>query len=216
MKKQAGEPTPTNKYKSVTLAGWGVRVAPQCDAHRVETDDALKLLDEKLQEAERLIPLRQTKALKAGVTFWVEWERDTGAAVYHPSPVWLRQNRLNPDKARCVELSNVPHFVNWTRTDQPMMILHELAHALHHQVLGHDYKPIRQAFDTAKQAKIYEAVPYVHGGKRKAYALQNEQEYFAELSEAYFGRNDYFPYTRRDLQGHDAQGCRMVQEAWNK
>ena len=32
-------------------------------------------------------------------------------------------------------------------------------------------------------------VAYVHGGKKRAYALNNAQEYFAELTETYFGKN---------------------------
>ena len=37
----------------------------------------------------------------------------------------------------------------------------------------------------------------------RAYALTTPQEYFAEGTEAFFGRNDFFPYDRAELRRHD-------------
>ena len=48
----------------------------------------------------------------------------------------------------------------------------------------------------------------------RAYAMNNVAEYFAELSEAYFGLNDYHPFTRGQLEAHDPEGLRAVAEAW--
>ena len=55
---------------------------------------------------------------------------------------------------------------------------------------------------------------YVRGGKLKAYALTNSAEYFAELSEAYFGRNDYAPFDRAELEAFDPAGYAVVEGAW--
>ena len=46
------------------------------------------------------------------------------------------------------------------------------------------------------------------------YALTNAKEYFAELSEAYFGRNDFYPFTRKELEKHDPAGYRLMRETW--
>jgi hypothetical protein len=42
---------------------------------------------------------------------------------------------------------------------------------------------------------LYDKVRYIHGGEKKAYATTDPKEYFAEISEAYFGKNDFYPFT---------------------
>ena len=44
--------------------------------------------------------------------------------------------------------------------------------------------------------------------------VKNAAEYFAELSEAYFGKNDFFPFTRDQLEKHDPVGFEMLKKAW--
>jgi hypothetical protein len=41
------------------------------------------------------------------------------------------------------------------------------------------------------------------------------QEYFAEGSEAFFGRNDFQPFTREELERHDPELARLLQRLWN-
>ena len=57
-------------------------------------------------------------------------------------------------------------------------------------------------------------VEFVTGGKRKAYAKTNRAEYFAELTEAYFGKNDFYPFTRAELEKHDPVGFKLMKDAW--
>jgi hypothetical protein len=96
------------------------------------------------------------------------------------------------------------------------MVLHELAHAYHFLVLGERHPEIAAAYRQAVASRSYESVDYFGGGKRRAYALVDEKEYFAELSEAYFCRNDYYPFTRADLQRHDPLGYELLQRVWGK
>jgi hypothetical protein len=42
------------------------------------------------------------------------------------------------------------------------------------------------------------------------------QEYFAELSEAYWGKNDFYPFTRSELLQHDPLGYEAVKRAWHE
>jgi predicted esterase len=44
--------------------------------------------------------------------------------------------------------------------------------------------------------------------------LTNAQEFFAELSESYFGRNDFFPFDREELERHDPESARLVRGLW--
>jgi hypothetical protein len=162
------------------------------------------------------MPATRLAALRR-VWIWVEWEKKKdGAAEFHPSAQWLKSHGYNPEKAGHIELSNTRNFVAWSRSAQPWMVLHELAHAYHHLVLGEDCKSIEAAYKQAVDKKLYESVAYCGGGKQKAYALTNAKEYFAELSEAYFGRNDFFPFVRGDLKKHDPQGFQRMEQIWGK
>ena len=49
----------------------------------------------------------------------------------------------------------------------------------------------------------------------RAYALTNPQEYFAECTEAYFSRNDFYPYNREELMQHDADVAVLLEQLWD-
>ena len=40
-------------------------------------------------------------------------------------------------------------------------------------------------------------------------------EYFAELSEAYFGENDFYPFNREELKAFDLEGFEAIESLWN-
>ena len=101
----------------------------------------------------------------------------------------------------------------WTR-DQPWMVLHELAHGYHHKALGYDHAGVRKAYEAAKASGSYDTVLHINGQPRRHYALNNDQEYFAEATEAYFGTNDFFPFVRAELKKHDPEMFRVLAEAW--
>lgn len=134
---------------------------------------------------------------------------------YHVSPEWLKGAGLDPARAGSVEICNMGDYLTW-RAEQPWMTLHELAHALH-DMLGYERADLVEAFDAAHAKGLYGAVGHVlaePGVLRPAYALTNVREYFAELSEAYFGRNDFFPYTRAQLEAYDPAGFAVVERLW--
>jgi hypothetical protein len=207
---------PTVSYQRKILRGFRIYTSSKVALHQAEAAPALKLLDEKLQEITRIVPPDRLKRLQE-VALWVEWEnRKDGAAEYHISPDWLKANHYNPDKAKGVEIRNLLHFEKWTREDQPMMILHELAHSYYDRVLGIGNADVKAAYARAVKSRSYESVAYIHGQKLRAYALNNDQEYFAEITEAYFGHNDYYPFTREDLQRHDPMGYALMKKAWGE
>ena len=96
------------------------------------------------------------------------------------------------------------------------MMLHELAHAYHFRVLGVDHAGVKAAYKQAMERKLYDQVKYHNGKTMKAYAATNEREYFAELSEAYFGKNDFFPFNRDELRRHDPAGFKLMEATWEK
>jgi dipeptidyl-peptidase-4 len=48
----------------------------------------------------------------------------------------------------------------------------------------------------------------------RAYAMTTPQEYFAETTEAYFSRNDFFPFTREELKLHDPEMLALLEKLW--
>ena len=46
--------------------------------------------------------------------------------------------------------------------------------------------------------------------------MTNAKEYFAECSEAFFSRNDFFPFTHEELAQHDPEMFKLLQRLWNQ
>ncbi len=136
--------------------------------------------------------------------------------VFHPSAQWLRENGYNPAKARGIEVPSATKFMECWRDDQPWALMHEMAHAYQFLVLGEDHSVAQKAYRNAMDAGLYQSVEHAHGGKRKAYAATNYKEYFADLTEAYFGKNDFFPLTREDLKKYDPIGYKLMQMVWGQ
>ena len=176
-------------------------------------NQALKLLDDHLYRTGRVVPESALAKLRQ-IPIWVELAHPKHPCMcYHVSADWLRDNGMNPQKAGAVEIANVKNFLKWTH-EQPWMVLHELAHGYHHQVLGYDHKEIRACYEQARVFKSYESVLHWDGRKVRAYALTNDQEYFAELTEAYFGTNDFYPFVRAELKQHDPQMYQVLEKVW--
>ena len=201
---------PTSQYETRTIVEWTVRVNK--DLGEAGTAP-LALLEEKLREVVRRVPARPLAELRKvpiwlGVNDYVEKR-----ACYHPNAGWLKDHGLNVDKAKAVEIGCAAEFPRMIR-DQPMMVLHELAHAYHDRVLTFDHAEIRAAFAKAKEAGIYDSVPRRGGTREKAYAVSNHHEYFAEASEAWFGQNDFYPFVRDELREHDPALFKILEKIW--
>ncbi|MFZ4540840.1 MAG: hypothetical protein ACOYNL_03380 [Rickettsiales bacterium] len=197
------------------VEGWNIhyesalaRTAPEKLQH------ALQLLELKLTELNKVVPEKALAKLK-DVHFWVSANANNHSTVYHPSAQWLSSNGRNPAMAKGIQLQNIDNFLTDAKT-QPMAILHELAHAYHQRIGLRDQNRIMKAYQNAMEKGLYKKVTR-YGGRIKdvtAYAMNNEKEYFAELSEAYFGVNDYYPYTRDELEKYDPEGFTMLQAVW--
>jgi len=204
------------KYERQDTEGWTVFVnrrllTDQADLGR----QALRLLEAKLYEIRRVAPETACRELRK-VPIWLGVnDGHAPCAEYHPSREWLRKNGYNPDKAKCVEIGCAEKFLKWSK-QQPMMVLHELAHAYHHQVIGHDHGALRSAYKAALKSGIYDAVLCCDGRTKRAYAMTDVKEYFAELTECYFGTNDFYPFVRAELREHDPNGYRLIESLWAK
>lgn len=205
---------PISAYKIEYIHGFSILISPEVLRHKQEAGELIHELDFQLGEIVRVMPYKPLSAIRK-VQIWVEWNnRVNGAAEFHSSRKWLINNGYNPKKVGCVELSNVKNFINWSRDTQPWIVLHELAHAYQHFRLKNKQALIDATYKQAVDMKLYDSVDYISGTKKTAYAIKNQKEYFAELSESYFGRNDYYPYTRNELMVHDPKGYSLMVQVW--
>jgi dipeptidyl-peptidase-4 len=97
-----------------------------------------------------------------------------------------------------------------------MVVLHELAHAYHDQVLSFNDPRVIGAYKQAKDAGKYEKVLLYTGRYVRHYGLSNHKEYFAEGTEAYFNRNDFYPFVRAELKEYDPVFHDLLVEIWGK
>jgi hypothetical protein len=208
-------------YGLVSVAGFDVRVHEELLADKPLWDRVRTHLEADLDQFGGVLPGHAFAFLRDNVTIWAERERAhspigmSGRGMcYHPSREWLASNGVLPDKAGGIEIQRAQDFVDW-RANQPAMLLHEFAHAWMHRGPV-DRDAIEAAYAAAMEAGRYDAVAYnLSSGTRRAYAANNPMEYFAELTEAVFALNDYFPFTRRQLEAHDPDGFAVVKDAWH-
>ena len=98
----------------------------------------------------------------------------------------------------------------------PYVILHELAHAYHDQILSFENKEIIAAYQNAEKAGLYEKVLLYRGGKTRHYARTNHKEFFAEMTESYVGVNDFYPFVRAELEEHDPKTFALMENIWGE
>jgi hypothetical protein len=200
-------------YQALWIRGFRVCLAQGLeDADAGLAAQALAALDEDIEQVASSLPSSALAYLKR-VTIWLEHEQPFPGGVYHPSAGWLRNNGYPEAWAEGVMLGDAANYMSWVE-QQPAMVLHELAHAWHHQRLGYDHQGIQAAYEAAMESGIYDQVAYVSGGTQEAYAKTNKMEYFAELTESWFWSNDFYPFVRSELLEHDELGARMVEESW--
>lgn len=209
-------------YESRELAGFTIKVNREfIEKNPALLDRVLIQLHADLNEIAHLVPAPAAEALHS-VTVWVEIQglkavgHEGHGLCCHWSPRWLADHGLPVEKAGGVEIINPDDYLTWRR-GQPYMLFHEFAHAYHWRIAGKDDE-IGRVYKVAMDKHLYDAVPRNSlplGQTTKAYAATNDHEYFAELSEAYFAVNDFYPYTREQLRAHDPEGLALVERLWN-
>jgi hypothetical protein len=204
------------------VAGWQVHIQTRLlETEGTATEHAMTLLEKMLDEIVRVVPADAVKEMQK-VPLYVSpaYKAGSSGAEFHPAAGWLRENGRDPVMAGAVEFSGVADF-EAEMNRMPNFALHELAHAYHFHALkdGFDNEQITAAYERAKVDGKYHTVERHLGNGRPntvelAYAMSNRMEYFAESTEAYFVRNDFFPFTRDDLEAHDPGMHALLEKLW--
>ncbi|MFO0880304.1 MAG: hypothetical protein U0840_23415 [Gemmataceae bacterium] len=188
----------------------------------------LDVLDLELGTIVRVLPEKPVKALQR-LLVWIEWE-DTSdpdlaqgvVAKYYGVVgnlgMWSLAQNKHALKANNVEVINMKSL---TREHQPgtkferCVLLHEMAHAVHHQVLDIRNQVVRRTYRQAMERGLYDEAKDVYGRTlRPPYAAKNEHEYFAEMTCAYLDKLHYFPFNADDLKSHDPAAYRLMEQTW--
>ena len=198
------------------IEGWTVKIGDAAISDTRSWPSARQELQRQLQSIARIVPDDPLAQLRK-VVIYVNDKTDTGCMAFHPNPEWLKEHKMDPDMATNIEIGNLANFVSWTY-QQPWMVMHELAHAYDFRVLGKDKfgNSVVDAFNSAVKDKRYDDVLYYDGNKKKHYAMNNTMEFFAEMTEAYFGTNDIYPFVQAELKTYDPKTFAIMEKVWGQ
>jgi hypothetical protein len=200
------------------IEGWTIHVDDRLLGPDKDLGDrALRLLAHRLFAVKMAVPADRVAQLQQ---VHIHLDRTHGKlkpAQYHPSAGWLKSNGYDEALVHCVHIPDVVDFLDpEMQRAQPWMVLHELAHAYHDQFLenGFDNAEVKACYQAAKEAGIYEKVLLYDGRRVRHYALTNQMEYFAEMTESFFGVNDFYPFVRAELKQHDPRMHDLLAKVW--
>jgi hypothetical protein len=209
-------PRPTH-HTQRDMCGWTVRVDDRLLATNQSGlgERALKLLEARLIVIAALMPEKPLARLRQ-VPIQIDLTYgELDSMAYHRSAVWLGNAGYDTNLAKCVHVPDAAYFASrFEAFRQPMAILHELAHAYHDQVLGTREPRILQAWQKFKDSKRYESVLMNIGVTREHYGLVNQEEFFAEMTETYFGENDFFPFVAGELERAEPEIFSLMCDIW--
>lgn len=209
-------PKPT-VHESRNIEGWTVLVDQRLlePAHQALGERSLSLLRDHLSRINDVVPPEPLKKLHQ-VTIQLDLNHGALKAMqYHPSKDWLVKNGYSAELEKRVHISDARRFADVRHQHiQPWCVLHELAHAYHDQVLGFENPRIKSAWEKYRDSGHGDSVLYVGGSHQRHYALTNQMEFFAEMSEAYFGTNDFFPFVHGELKESEPEVAALLREVW--
>ncbi len=210
------KPLPT-AHTERKLDGWTVRVDDRLlkGEHAARGERALKLLDSRLVAIAFVVP---EKALAKLRTVTIQFDLDYGDLVpmqYHPDAGWLKEHGYSKKLAKCVHIPSLADFLEPQGIHgQPWVVLHELAHGFHDQVIGFDEPRVTAAWKKFRDSGKYKSVPHVSGKMREHYGVTHKAEFFAEMTEAYFGSNDFYPFVAGELKQAEPEIFALLADLW--
>ena len=214
----AGPPPPLpTSHTTRQIEGWTVRV----DDRLLQGDGAesggraVKLLAARLVAISVVVPEPALAKLRE-VPIQLDLTHGSLRPMqYHPDAGWLKAHGYSERLARCVHIPDAREFLSpFENHRQPWAVLHELAHAYHDRVLGFDEPRVKAAWKKFRATGRYDAVLTTPGPTRKHYALTDEKEFFAEMTECYFGANDFYPFVAGELKAAEPEIFALMRDIW--
>jgi len=200
------------------IEGWTIHLDKRLTLpeNRETADLGLRILANKLFEITQVVPAGPLTEMRKTPIF-VDLDHALGSLQYHPSSGWLKQHGYDTAMTKAVHIPGLHRLIAIQRRNrQPWVMLHELAHAYHDRVLGFEREDIVRAYDHLIASKKLESVLLIDGRDTRHYALTNHKEFFAEMTESYFGVNDFYPFVRAELREFSPETYKMLEAIWRK
>lgn len=205
------------------IEGWQVYIEPALleGEHAEMGAKSIGMLRNHLERVAILVPEPAlTKLRQVGI--WIEVDHpltDVEPGPYHGGGRWLAENGWDIRMENCVHVTKAESLLDRHHMlKHPFVIFHELAHGFHdeHVADGYMNKAILDAYKNAMAKGLYDQVKDYKGQTVRAYGATNQMEYFAEISEAYFYRNDFYPFLNVELKEHDPVGYELMRKVWGE
>lgn len=227
--KKPEPPVDKLSFSAIEMEGFTVKIRTYLE-NTLEAQNVLEHMRNDLAEINALIPEKALEVMKSK-PIWLEKDLlPDQAAWYNAYLEYLEYHNYMTAKWKCVEINNYVNYFNWSRQNQPYMVLHELCHLYHDLALedGFENAEILAAYNHAYDSGMYTGTPYCIDMRTtpwntynlaegtRAYCMTDDQEYFAELCEAYWGVNDFYPFDWWDLKEYDPVGFELLEKIWGK
>ena len=213
----AEKPALPTAHTTRDIEGWTVRVDDRLlNGEGAATGErALKLLTARLVAITIVVPEKSLAELRA---ITIELDLDYGdlkAMQYHPDAGWLKSHGYSGKLAKCAHIPRADDFLSpFENHRMPWVVLHELAHGFHDQVIGFDEPRVTAVWKKFCESGKYKSVLTSPGHMREHYGLTNQKEFFAEMTEAYFGSNDFYPFVTGELKQSEPDVFTLLEEIW--
>ena len=204
---------PTDKYYKTDIKGWTVYVSPQLRELRGYSRNMLKLLEYKLHLINIYMPDSSLDKLKT-ISIWLELENNAVPYMtYHNSKDALKAKGLNPDKLNSIEIGSSNNFARWQEF-QKYILLRYMAYAYYDKYLQDQKSQIDSAYGKILNDGKYTSVLRFDGKKVRHPALNDAKEYFARMTESYYGLSDHYPFIQFELHQYDPDTCDLMTKLW--
>jgi hypothetical protein len=211
--KQIYKKSANKKYSTYSIENFKCFISDEVMEQNFDSkwiNKPVDLLAKALRKVNDVYP-ENAKVLFHKTFIFVDWNKPGALGLYSQGPRGPSDPKTH---FNCIDINGMK-FVTEKNNDkklQPnnaatLVLLHELAHCYHHQVLGWNHELIKDAYQNAKNQKIFDL---------KSYLMSSEKEYFAELTTAYLDKHLAIPRSREEIKEKDIQGYGLMQKIWGK
>ena len=217
VKEARTDPPKPTAHRVQNVEGWTVRVDERLfqPTNKATLERGLKFLDAKLADIKLVARPEIVTKLQTVVIVLDLTHGKLRSMQYHPDLDWLQANGYSTNLVKCVHIPEISDLVTSRNVnEQPWVILHELAHAYHDQVLGFEEPRILKAYEDYKKSGHGDQALLYNGSRVRHYGLTDQKEFFAEMTESYFGMDDFFPFNRAELMTAEPDVYELMRAIW--
>lgn len=224
-------PVITKEYDRCVINGFQVFYERNLFHQQCVDSELRAILESDLCEMEHMLSDAHLELMQS-VSIWLNVSQSVGhpdavnrgyGLAFHHDPEWMKKNGVDLRKCGHIEVYSVADYMKW-RECQPLVLFHEFVHFFHYHI-GREREDIQRAYSMAMDRHLYDSVQHIAGKDevtkkeivvwRRGYAASNCYEYFAQMSEAYFGQCNYYPFHREQLKRHDEGAYRLCTKLWS-